>query len=198
MHTSGVGPVDGRAIDSLALLLCLVKPATGYRVYDVQHAQLVCSRRLLEVSKDLLDENRLGLDGRSATGQHSYARGRRVRLRWRPRQLNHTWTLLTQRLVSVLIWVPETPGGLRTSMAFKPASSSATGDDILPCVVFGCRVCLVRLLACFLALPRERCEQVGRQRDAWLGVRAYVNGRSLPIPIQGSAGNNNTAVARRA
>jgi hypothetical protein len=30
-----------------------------------------------------------------------------------------------------LIWEPETPGGLRLSMAFKPISSSATGDDMV-------------------------------------------------------------------
>lgn len=37
---------------------------------------------------------------------------------------------MTHRPVRFLIWDPETPGGFRPSMAFKPASSSATGDDM--------------------------------------------------------------------
>ena len=44
-----------------------------------------------------------------------------------------TWTLATQRAVSELMREPDTPGGLRPCMACRPASSSATGDAIVPC-----------------------------------------------------------------
>ncbi len=41
-----------------------------------------------------------------------------------------TWTLFTQRAVSVAIRDPDTPGGFRFCMAFRPASNSATADDM--------------------------------------------------------------------
>ncbi len=55
------GAILGRAVYGLVVGLGLVQPLSGYRVYDVEHSQLVCSRRFLEVCVDLLDENRFRL-----------------------------------------------------------------------------------------------------------------------------------------
>lgn len=41
-----------------------------------------------------------------------------------------------QRLVTVLILDPETPGGLRASMAWRLVSRSATADDMMPVCMF--------------------------------------------------------------
>lgn len=68
VDASGVGSILGRAVYCLCLGLCLLQPFSGYRVYDVEYSQLVCSWCLLEVGVDLLDEDRLGLsDNGSAT-----------------------------------------------------------------------------------------------------------------------------------
>lgn len=61
MDASGIGSILGRAVYCLCLSLGLFEPFPGYRVYDVEYPQLVCSWSLLEVCVDLLDENRFGL-----------------------------------------------------------------------------------------------------------------------------------------
>ena len=50
------------AVYLLPLSLCLLKPFAGYRVYDVEHAQFVRSRRLLEVGVNFLNQNRFRLN----------------------------------------------------------------------------------------------------------------------------------------
>lgn len=52
----GVCAVWGSAVYCLALGFCRLQPFPGYRVYDVEDAQLVCRRRFLEVREDLLDQ----------------------------------------------------------------------------------------------------------------------------------------------
>jgi hypothetical protein len=41
-----------------------------------------------------------------------------------------TWTLLTQSAVIFAMREPDTPGGFKPSMAWRPASNSVTGDDM--------------------------------------------------------------------
>jgi hypothetical protein len=80
----------------------------------------VGSRRLLEVSVDLLNEDRFGL----VSGQ------RRILARLQDGR-EHTWMFAVQRVVMELIFEPDTPGGLRLSMDCRIASSSATADDMM-------------------------------------------------------------------
>lgn len=61
VNTSGIGSILGRAVYCLSLSLGLFEPFPGYRVYDVEYSQLVCSWCLLEVCVDLLDEDGFGL-----------------------------------------------------------------------------------------------------------------------------------------
>jgi hypothetical protein len=61
MDARGVRSIFSRAIDRLTMLLCLIDPSASYGIYDIQHAQLVSCRRFFEVSVDLLNEYRFGL-----------------------------------------------------------------------------------------------------------------------------------------
>lgn len=49
IHARSIGAVRGRPVDGLTLLPGLVQPLAGYRIYDIEHAELVRARRLLEV-----------------------------------------------------------------------------------------------------------------------------------------------------
>lgn len=57
IDTSSVGSIRGRAVYCLRLRLGLLKPFPGYRVYDVEYPQLVCSRRFFEVCEDFLNKD---------------------------------------------------------------------------------------------------------------------------------------------
>jgi hypothetical protein len=57
VDASGVGSIRGRAVYCLRLRLGLLEPFSGYRVYDVEYPQLVCSRCLLKVCKDFLNKD---------------------------------------------------------------------------------------------------------------------------------------------
>lgn len=59
VDTASEGAILSRGVYGLAVGLRLVEPLAGYRVYDVEHSQLVCSRGLLEVRVYLLDEDGL-------------------------------------------------------------------------------------------------------------------------------------------
>lgn len=61
VDASGVGSIRGRAVYCLCLGLGLLEPFPGYRVYDVEYPQLVCSWCLFEVCIDLLDKDGFGL-----------------------------------------------------------------------------------------------------------------------------------------
>lgn len=61
MDTCSIGAVLCSAADCLAQLLGLLHPFAGYRVYDVEHTELMGSNSSLEVREDLLDEDRFGL-----------------------------------------------------------------------------------------------------------------------------------------
>jgi hypothetical protein len=60
-HTSGESAVWSTTARCLSTLLGLVYPLPGYRVYDVEYSKLVCTRCLLEMGVNLLDEDRFGL-----------------------------------------------------------------------------------------------------------------------------------------
>ena len=62
VDTSGIGSIRGRAVNSCSLGFGLLEPFAGYRVYDVKNPQLVCSRRLLEMGIDFLNEYGFGLE----------------------------------------------------------------------------------------------------------------------------------------
>lgn len=61
MHACSKGPVWCRRAGRLSLGLRLIQPFPCYRVYDVEYSQFMCAGRLLEVGKELLDEDRLVL-----------------------------------------------------------------------------------------------------------------------------------------
>ncbi len=61
IHAGSKGAVLGRTVDDLTLLLCLVHPLPGHRVYDIKNTELVSAWGLLEVRVDFLNEDRLGL-----------------------------------------------------------------------------------------------------------------------------------------
>lgn len=61
MHASGKSAVLGRAADCLACLPGLFHPFSCYRVYDVENTELMGSGCTLEMRKELLDQDRLGL-----------------------------------------------------------------------------------------------------------------------------------------
>jgi hypothetical protein len=61
VHTSGWRAIPSGRADGLAFCFGHIHPFPGYRVYDVENAQLVCCRGLLEMGVELLDENRFGL-----------------------------------------------------------------------------------------------------------------------------------------
>lgn len=63
VYASSICSVRGRAAYCLPLLLCLLHPLAGYRVYDVKNSQFVCCGCLFEVGVDFLDEHGLGLCG---------------------------------------------------------------------------------------------------------------------------------------
>jgi hypothetical protein len=46
----------------------------------------------------------------------------------------HTWTLATHRAVRDAILVPDTPGGLRADMAWRPVSNSATAEAMMQAI----------------------------------------------------------------
>lgn len=68
VDASGIGSIRGRAVNCLCLCLGLLEPFPGYRVYDVEYPQLVCSRCLFEVCEDFLDEDGFGLLGQAVSG----------------------------------------------------------------------------------------------------------------------------------
>lgn len=57
VDASGEGAIWRGAADGLALLLRLLQPFAGYRVYNVEHAELVGARSFLEVGENPLDED---------------------------------------------------------------------------------------------------------------------------------------------
>lgn len=57
VHSGGKGAIGSRAADGLALLLRLLQPFAGYRVYNVEHAKFVGARGLLEMGEYPLDED---------------------------------------------------------------------------------------------------------------------------------------------
>ena len=57
VDAGGVCPIRCRAVYCLGLCLGLFEPFSGYRVYDVEYPQLMCSRCLLEVCEDLLNKD---------------------------------------------------------------------------------------------------------------------------------------------
>ena len=57
MNSGGIGAVLCGAADRLAQLLGLLHPLAGYRVYDVEHTELMGSICSLEMRKDLLDDD---------------------------------------------------------------------------------------------------------------------------------------------
>jgi hypothetical protein len=57
VDASGIGSIRSRAVYCLRLRLGLLEPFSGYRVYDVEYPQLVCSRCLFEMRKDFLNKN---------------------------------------------------------------------------------------------------------------------------------------------
>lgn len=70
IHARRKGAVRRRCVDDLAMLLGLVQPLAGYRVYDIQHTQLVGARCLFEVRIELLDKDGLGLFGQHCQHEH--------------------------------------------------------------------------------------------------------------------------------
>ncbi len=56
-----IGAIAGIGVHGLMGLAGMVYPLSRYRIYDVQDAQFMCSRGLLEVSVDLLDDDRFRL-----------------------------------------------------------------------------------------------------------------------------------------
>ena len=122
IHARREGAVGGRAVDDLALLLGLLHPLARYRVYNIEHSQLVGAGRLLEVSVDLLNQDGFRLQTKSSVVPRQSGGGLGVS--------GHTWTLLRQRAVMAVMREPETPGGLRPSMPCSAVSSSDTGEDM--------------------------------------------------------------------
>lgn len=61
VDASGISAIWGGAVYLLSLCLGLLKPFSGYGVYDVKNPQLVCPRSSFEVCVDFLDKDRLGL-----------------------------------------------------------------------------------------------------------------------------------------
>lgn len=57
VDTGSKSPIGGGAARRLAGLACSFYPLAGYRVYDIEYAQLVGARCLFEVGEDLLDKN---------------------------------------------------------------------------------------------------------------------------------------------
>ena len=62
VYTGRICAIRGRAVNSCSLGFGLLEPFAGYRVYDVKNPQLVCSRRLLEMGIDFLNEYGFGLE----------------------------------------------------------------------------------------------------------------------------------------
>jgi hypothetical protein len=122
MNTSSESSILGSTVYGLSGTFGLLGPFSSYRVYDVEHAKFVCSGGLLEMGVKFLDEYWFGLWIREV----SLARQRR-----RGVDLLHTWIFAVQRVVMLVIREPDTPGGFSDSMACKPASKSATAEDMM-------------------------------------------------------------------
>jgi hypothetical protein len=60
-HTGGKCAIGSTTTRQLTDLAGLVYPLSGYRVYDIQDPQLVCSWCFFEMCVDLLDEDGFGL-----------------------------------------------------------------------------------------------------------------------------------------
>lgn len=127
---SGIRAVLGRAVYGLTLSLCLFKPLAGYRVYDVEDPQFVRSWDFLEVCEEFLNENGFGLQGGHVSSQNGDARYHEFG-DGSVRMSSLTWMLATQRDVRLVIRDPDTPGGFKLSMAWRPASKSATADAMV-------------------------------------------------------------------
>lgn len=132
----GKGPISSRAVYRLALGLGLLEPLAGYRVYNVQHAQLVISIRLLEVGVEFLNEHGFRLERALATELAVHRRGGEVQ-----GVFVLTWTLATHSAVREAILVPETPGGFRVDMAWRPVSRSATAEAMIQAKVMMSKGC---------------------------------------------------------
>lgn len=74
VHTGGGRSIPSGWADGLAFCLGHVHPFPCYRVYDVENAQFVCCRGLLEPGVELLDKNRFGLREASCQWDASYCR----------------------------------------------------------------------------------------------------------------------------
>jgi hypothetical protein len=61
MHAGSICAIWSGAANGLSLGFGLVHPLSCYRVYDIENSQLVSPGGLLEVSVQLLDEDRFGL-----------------------------------------------------------------------------------------------------------------------------------------
>ncbi len=134
MHSRGECPVWCREAWGLSLGLGLVQPFPRYRVYDVEYSQFVCAGCLFKVGEELLDEDGLVLpeEGTRVSSESAY------KLAFRASMLVVlvlavllTWTLATHRAVMLVIREPDTPGGFSESMAWRPASSSATTEEAM-------------------------------------------------------------------
>ena len=66
--TSGEGAIRATTSCGLSRFLGLVYPGSSHRVYNIEYSQLVCAWCLLEVSVNLLDQDRFGLSIVSVVG----------------------------------------------------------------------------------------------------------------------------------
>lgn len=64
IHASSESTVWGTTTGCLTSLAGLVYPLSGYRVYNIEYSQLVCSWCFLEMGVDFLDEDGFGLGQR--------------------------------------------------------------------------------------------------------------------------------------
>ena len=136
MHTRCKCAILGCTVYGLSLGFGLVHPFARYRVYDVEYSQLVCARCPFKVGEEFLDEQRFGLSRRvmqKSVDGSAYRRwaAKLIKQRGGARGDILTWTLATQSAVMLVIREPDTPGGLRPSMACRAVSNSATADDMV-------------------------------------------------------------------
>jgi len=121
INTSSVSAILCGTVYRLSGSFGLFCPFSRHRVYHVEYAKFVCSRGFLEMSEELLDEYWFGLWDRYVSDWRQ----------WMGSFVQPTSTCWLQSVVMLWIREPDTPGGFNCSIAWRPASRSATAEDMM-------------------------------------------------------------------